>query len=369
MMLGAVIAFLSAGCEGADGGDSSSTDGDADSDVDTDADTDADTDTDADSDTDTTTGTSCDEVDFPVAGNPPDILILLDRSNSMSWGSPDSYWTMVTEALIDTTALMDNQIRFGLMVFPDGFVTCEPPVPESPLVAIEDINATQIQTQINGQTPNGGGTPTTTAMEAAGMYLNSIFDEADKYILLASDGAPNCSTDMSLQCPECDTTQMDLVTCFNHNDCLDDVLAIEKAAELHDDWGISIYVIGVGGVVDVWDDVMDGIAAAGGTEGYYPAEDATQIQDALSEIAAASLSCTFTVDWESLDESVSDDPSLVNLYADGELVPYSEGCANEDGWHWLDQDTIEMCPGLCDDYKTAVISVVSATFGCESVVE
>jgi hypothetical protein len=114
---------------------------------------------------------------------------------------------------------------------------------------------------------------------------------------------------------------------------------------------------------------MDNIAAAGGTGAYYPAEDATQLQEALAEIAASSLTCTFDVDWESLDESVSDDPSLVNLYADGFLVPYSEDCSNPDGWHWLDEDTIEMCEGLCDDYKTAVISIITATFGCDSVVE
>jgi hypothetical protein len=236
-------------------------------------------------------------------------------------------------------------------------------------VPIADINAAEIEIAINGQTATGGGTPTTTSMGAAGEYLNSIFDGADKYLLLATDGAPNCSTDMSLQCPECQTTQMDLVSCYTHNDCLDDVLAIDMAQELHDDWGITVYVVGVGGVVDVWDDVMDNIAEAGGTGAYYPAEDSTELQEALAEIAAASLTCTFDVDWDSLDDSVSDDPSLVNIYADDVQMSYSEDCSNPDGWHWLDEDTIELCPGLCDDYKSAVISIITATFGCESAVE
>jgi hypothetical protein len=337
--------------------------GDGDNDADVDADTDGDADIDGDADAD------CDEVDFPVAGNPPDILILLDRSSSMSWGSPQTYWAMTTAALVETTALMDSQIRFGLMAFPSGSDLCAAPNPGAPLVQISDINAAQIAAQIGMQTPSGSGTPTTAAMEAAGTYLNSLFDGANKVLLLATDGAPNCSSDMTLQCSTCQTTQLDLVSCYTHEDCLDDVQAIEMAQELHGSWGITIYVVGVGGVVDVWDGVMDGIAAAGGTGGYYPATDAGQLQEALTEIAAASLDCTFTVDWESLDESVSDDPSLVNLYADGLLVPYSGDCANPDGWHWIDGDTIEMCEGLCADYKSAAISAVTATFGCESIVE
>ncbi|HUT77497.1 MAG TPA: VWA domain-containing protein [Polyangia bacterium] len=356
-LLAAGLAASAWGC----GSDSRPGNGDADTDTDTDGDGDADADSDTDAD--------CDEVDFPVAGNPPDILILLDRSYSMSWGSPQTYWAMTTGALVETTALMDSQIRFGLMAFPDGSGLCTPPSPGSPLVSISDINSGQIATQIGIQAPSGSGTPTAAAMAAAGTYLNSLFDGADKILLLATDGAPNCSSDMALQCGACQTTQLDLVSCYTHEDCLDDVQAIGTAQELHDSWGIAVYVVGVGGVVDVWDAVMDGIAAAGGTGGYYPATDAAQLQEALAEIAAASLDCTFIVNWESLDESVSDDPSLVNLYADGLLVPYSGDCANADGWHWIDGDTIEMCEGLCADYKSAAISVVTATFGCESIVE
>jgi hypothetical protein len=287
----------------------------------------------------------------------------------MSWGSPETYWAMVAGALTETTELMDSQIRFGLMVFPGGADLCAAPQPDAPLVPIADINAGQIASQIGMQTPSGSGTPTAAAMEAAGTYLNSIFDGANKVLLLATDGAPNCSSDMTLQCPACQTTQMDLVSCYNHEDCLDDAQAIETAGELHDSWGVTVYVVGVGGVVDVWDDVMDGIAAAGGTGAYFPATDAGQLQEALAEIAAAALDCTFTVDWESLDESVSDDPGLVNLYADGLLVPYSADCSNPGGWHWIDEDTIEMCESLCADYKSAAVSVVTATFGCDSVVE
>ena len=86
-----------AGCEGVDDPESGGG-----------GDTDADADADADADGDTDTGTGCEEVGFPVAGHPPDILILLDRSNSMASGSP-TYWDTVTLAIESITAAMDPQ--------------------------------------------------------------------------------------------------------------------------------------------------------------------------------------------------------------------------------------------------------------------
>ena len=361
---GLALAAWFVACEGTDGVGSGG--GDSDADADTDADTDADADADSDSDADGDTDTGCEEVPFPVAGHPPDILILLDRSNSMAWGSPTT-WSTMTAALNTITAEMDDLVRFGLMLFPAGTSNCV--IPEyTPAVEIADINATEISTALAATSPNGGGTPITESMSVAATYLNSLFDESEKYLLLATDGAPNCSSDMTLSCDTCVGTQSGGL-CYTQTDCLDDVLALEMATEIHDDWNIDIYVLGVGGVLGAWDDVMTGIAEAGGTGDYFPAASTTEIEDALSEIAAEAMVCTFTVDWDSLGEGVSDDPGQVNMYADGEIVPYSEDCSNPDGWHWLDENTIEMCPDLCENYKNAVIGEVSATFGCESLVE
>jgi len=357
-----------AGCEGAaparGGGDA-----DGDSDSDTDADTDVDSDTDADSDTDPDTDTGCEEVGFPVAGHPPDILILLDRSNSMAGGSP-SCWSSVTAALTSITADMDAQINFGLMVFPYGSTECAPPSGVPEVTISEEENAAAIATTLGALGPDGGGTPTTAAMIAAANYLSGLADESTKYILLATDGGPNCSSDAGLQCPACQTTQLDGSSCYTHNDCLDDVLAILTAEQISVEMGIDIYVVGLGGVLDsVYLDVMTSIAAAGGTDDFYPADTPADLTAAFDEIAAAAVSCEFTVDWDALGEGVSTDQDLVNVFAEGEIVPYDEDCSEGFGWQWIDADTIGLCDGLCEQYKNGEISEVTASFGCETIVE
>jgi hypothetical protein len=139
--------------------------------------------------------------------------------------------------------------------------------------------------------------------------------------------------------------------------------------EYHDNWGIITYVVGVGEVIDVWDDVMNNIAYHGGTEEYYPAEDPDTLIATLQEIAAQTTECTFDVDWSSLAEGTSTDPLLVNVYADGEVIPYSPDCSDPGGWRWLDEDTIELCSGSCHDYRWGIISELGATFGCDTVIE
>ncbi len=334
------------------------------SDVDTDTDSDTDVDGDSDSDTDSSTG--CDEIDFPVAGHPPDMLIMLDRSLSMSWGTP-SYWSTVTSALSTVTTQMDSQIRFGLMIFPEGSIQCTPPSP-MPVVEIDDTNSTAISTALGAAYPDGGGTPTTAALEVGAAYLSSILDASPKYILLATDGAPNCSTDPGLVCPGCVSTQLD-GNCWTSTDCLDDVMAVDIAQDIHTLGGIDIFVVGVGGVVGEWDTTMDAIANAGGTGAYYPAGDATALQNALAIITAGTVDCTFTINWDDLAEGTSTDPNLVNLFGDGDVIPYDEGCLSGNGWQWLDNETIELCEQICDDYADGTISTITATFGCETIVE
>jgi hypothetical protein len=359
------VVFVWAALVGCEGADSSRSGGGGDGD--TDGDSDADADGDADGDTDT--GTGCEEVAFPVAGHPPDILILLDRSNSMTSGSP-TYWSTVTAAIETITAAMDPQINFGLMAFPYGSTECAAP-PSLPYVQIsEDDNADTIGTVLGGLGPDGAGTPTAAALQVAAAYLSGLADDAHRYILLATDGGPNCSGDAALQCGTCTTTQPDGATCNAHNDCLDEEQAVAIAEQINVEQGISIYVVGVGGLLGgPFLDVMTAIAAAGGTEDFYAAETPADLAAALDEIAAAAVECEFTVDWDSLGEGVSTDPNLVNVFAEGEVMPYDEDCSSGFGWRWIDDDTIALCDDLCEQYKNGDITEITASFGCVTVVE
>jgi len=328
------------------------------------ADADDDQDTESGGGTDTGSGEECEAVDFPIAGRPPSFLIVLDRSGSMQL--MDS-WTNVVNAVTIVTAQLDWQVRFGLLLFPDGQQLCAmtSPFPEVPLA---DITAPQIAEALNSAAPDGGGTPTARALLYGFQHLLSLDDDSDRFVILATDGAPNCSDDPGLTCAGGCVSSVP-GSCPMDEVCLDDQAVYGHVSWYHQNWGIPTYVLGMGEVIEDWGTVMSNTASHGGTGDYYPALDPQALVDALQEIAAENTTCTFEVDWGALGPGTSSDPDLVNVEADGEQVVFSADCENPQAWHWLDADTIEFCPGLCHDYKWGVIHVIRATFGCETQVE
>jgi hypothetical protein len=344
-----LLAVLLAGCA-ADGGGSRSSPGD--------------------DDTSSATGTGtggnddCEGVDFPVAGRPPSFLIVLDSSSSMQ--AMDS-WTNVVSAITAVTAQLDWQVRFGLLIFPDGQQLCAMTSPW-PEVPVGDFAAAEIAEVLAEAAPNGGGTPTARALLYGFQHLLALGGDSDRFVVLATDGAPNCSDDPGLTCQGGCVSSVGGACDFDEV-CLDDQAVYAHAGEYYQNWGIPTYVVGMGGVVEMWDDVMSTIALHGGTGDYYPALDPQALVDALQEIAASNTECTFDVDWEALASGTSSDPGLVNVEADDAEILFSADCADPQGWHWLDEDTIELCPGLCHDYRWGQVHVLRATFGCESVVE
>lgn len=310
----------------------------------------------------------CEGVDFPVAGRPPKALIALDRSASMAQSEDETTpWDACTEAIAGITAALDDRIDFGLQLFPGLDETCAPPsaIPDVPVgpgtgAAIADALEPG---------PLGYGTPIAASLGLAYAYLTGLPPDDDvRFVILATDGAPNCSDNPMYDCETCVWTGD---FCGSPLACLDDVGTYSVVTEYHDNWGIDTYVIGLGGVGDDWDEVMSNAAWYGGTGDYYAAqtdEGAADMIAALQEISAENTECVFDVDWEALGEGVSQDPDLVNLLVDGDVVPFSADCSNGEGWRWADGDTIELCQGLCEDYRWGVVSSVHASFGCDTVV-
>ena len=359
--LAAAFVFC-AGCGG--GGSPGSGLGDGGTDTDTDGDTDTDTDTDSDADTDT--DSDCGDVEFNIAGVDVDMLIVLDRSNSMC---NDDLWPEMTDAIVALTAEMDNQINFGLMVFPS--ILCTDPddlsdqcsTTDGALVPIGVETADAIAAQITGPDDIGccGGTPTALALGSAAEYLYATADELQKFVLLATDGAPACNPSLdgdTCQCitepPNCDVTNLN---------CLDDAETIAAADAAETD-GYPVYVIGVGDSL-AWNDVMNEIAMAGGTDAYYPAADADALATALHDIVGEVVTCEFDIDWASIPEEA--DPTQVNFYdGDGNVIPYDENCDAGEGWAWLDSDTVVFCEAACQHLKDGDWGTVTAKFGCDS---
>jgi hypothetical protein len=315
----------------------------------------------------------CDEANFSISFELVDMLIVLDRSNSMG---DDNLWVPMGSAISEVVNTMSEQINFGLMMFPD--LSCQGLTnqcnhPTAPQVPFDAGNSVELITSGvgGGSSDQGvcGGTPIAMTLSSALNYLNSVDDDNARYVLLATDGAPNCNA--SLDGSTCTCTGTNCI--LNNENCLDDTRTYNAAAALKAA-GYTVYVLGIGGSAD-WSSVMQQIATSGGGE-YYSVTDTANFLDALQEITGTVVSCEFDIDWDSLEDNTSTDPDLVNFYClieeDEEpsldnVLGYDEDCANGSGWDWLDEDTVVFCEEACQMLKDGECPYVTATFGCESI--
>jgi hypothetical protein len=272
---------------------------------------------------------------------PADVLIVLDRSGSMSSStSADSKcngaagctdrWTAVTSAVNATLASTANSISWGLKLFSSNGSACG--VNAGVEVPISPTSVATINTQIAATTPNGN-TPTAQAIQAATAYLQTVNDQNSKYILLATDGEPNCLPNGK----NGDANVQGTI----------DAITAAKAA------GILVYVIGIGPPASLGN--LDSFAAAGGTTNYFPATSPQALSDAFASISQAVTTCTFTL------AQASPDPGNIAVYMDGNLLKKDD----PNGWSFGGSTQTVVINGTsCDAITAGTATKVQVLFGC-----
>ena len=149
---------------------------------------------------------ACVPTEQMVTGTHPDILVVLDASGSMDNDIEEancdygcglmSKWALTTAAVKQVVSATGASVSWGLKFFADQDQTCT--VSPGVSVPVSLGNASAISTAIAGRTSanggvaNGGATPTRAAEAAALAYLSNVADSNPKFILLATDGQPNC---------------------------------------------------------------------------------------------------------------------------------------------------------------------------------
>jgi hypothetical protein len=280
---------------------------------------------------------------------PVDLLLVLDRSSSMSndittdnscigggWGrnagSCTTKWSTMTTSLDQVLATSPVGVQWGLKFFtsPKGQSCTVNPGADVPVGA---GTASQIQTQIGATSP-ANQTPTTAAINAAVTYFATVNDGLAHFILLATDGQPNCDSNGS---SSVSTTSV-----------ANTVAAITAAATA----GVKTYVIGIGSSAGN----LDSFAAAGQTEKYYPATSPDALTAALSSIVVAVGSCGFTM------SAAPADPNNLGVYLDKvNKVPLDPS----DGYSLsADSLTVTFNGSYCDGLKKGTFQVVQVFFGC-----
>ncbi len=338
------------------------------------------------------TGDFCGQTFLRERDDPPNVYFVVDRSGSM--GTPFdrsglSRYQTARRSIVSLLRTIGHRVRYGAAVFPSKIA------PDA-CVEGEQIFATvrgdpaecvtsggvgpllnDLSTRLASYAPDGS-TPTAATLEAIRPTLAAL--EGTTYVVLVTDGAPNCNFESRCPIYQCtlniEMSSIDGRDCDDTFNCCDplntgpnapgycvDSDATESAISALADDGISTYVIGMPGA-EPYADVLDRLAAAGGTArgaetDYYAVADADELTEVLGEIGTGiAISCSIDL------EEPPEDPSRVNVYFDGELVPADE----TDGWAWDGDLRIEVRGEACDRLRSGEVLEARAVFGCDTVV-
>jgi hypothetical protein len=297
---------------------------------------------------------NCGQRDQPTTMQPPDLLLVLDRSLSMNMDPMGnncpanmpgcSKWDQMTAAINMAVGMTDTMDNWGLKFFGDGttnntFCQVNPGV----AVNVGAMNAANIATAIAGTMPSTA-TPTTAALVAAGTYLRGLTDTNPKYIVLATDGAPTCRNGGIMT--------------------RDDAAAIAQVLT-EANMGTQTFVIGIATSNDPMATatlnqmaVNGGHPQMGAATSYYAVSNTADLVTALSTISTIAASCTLSLG------GVPPNPD--NIVIEGDGTPIPEDPTN--GWQYGPGQTSVVLNGTyCDSVKNQSIKVVKAIFGCGTV--
>ncbi|WP_438030694.1 vWA domain-containing protein [Sorangium sp. So ce233] len=307
------------------------------------------------------------------------LVLVLDRSESMtkSWGDSDR-WTMTKGAVGAALDAIQDRMSIGLQLFPtDAHCGIEAGMDLSVAVAPGDTSVPAIKRLLDATAPDGA-TPTADALERALQYLTvgaGSALEGDRYVLLATDGGPNCSDDPGLTCDAATcTTNMDgdcpavVANCCAGaaaDACLDDARTVEQVKALSAA-GIRTFVVGIPGT-SAYAAVLDQLAVEGGTATaessprYFEVVDAAALGETLTGITRDLVrSCELALRAEPPDRA------KVNVFIDDEVLPKP----GDDGWDYDDSTTpptIVIKGATCEHVKSAGAESVRVEFGCPTV--
>lgn len=293
-------------------------------------------------------GGGCGTMSTNVAPVPPNLLIVLDRSCSMTAnvaGTPK--WTLAVDAINKMTTDFDGHIRFGLTLFPDLVApSCDQ---DAIAIPVAPGNETAIQTLLTASwqknDPNYPDGPCVTNIDSGMHQATTEPSFADtsrqSYALLITDGKQ--SSGCNVYGADNGTTQI-----------INDLRQMQN---------VSTFVLGFGSAVDPAQ--LNIFADAGGVPTgdpathFYKAEDAASLDAALSTIATKTLSCSFVL------MDVPPDPKEIYVFFDNATDPLPPDPTHMSSWDY-DPATnqITFYGATCDQLKAGTVTDLHVVFGC-----
>jgi hypothetical protein len=332
------------------------------------------------------------------------VLLVVEKSASLS-RVPDAYgmskWEALQSAL--SSALYDYRgfLSLGLELFPTSATDpvsdpippgcrevgrcCEMPTGVEPNVPVAEgeVALPRILEVLAATTPTGA-CPTTEALARAHAYFTTGPNAelpGDDYVLLVTDGLPNCDAGVPVECvcegepdPPVDCPH-DSVSCciLNNPECLVDADTVDQINELRGA-GISTIVIGLPDSEPFGDHLWEfadagGYADASAISTYYAPYSAgtvSQLTDTLRRIAsdlAGACEIPLLREVPNLNE--------VNVVVDCEVLPFGglDGDVNVSQWTFDHEDpaladSIILIGPVCAWVSSEPLAQIDVLYGC-----
>jgi len=312
-------------------------------------------------------GMTCGTAAVQVMPEPPDILIIQDKSGSMNDDDNDasckggcganSKWEQLTTALTKVVQNTDMTVNWGLKYFSDNNA-CD--ASAAPAVKIGALNGAAVTASIMGTQP-GGNTPTRDAITTGAAYLATLTDTNPKFLLLATDGLPNCPSG-------CASMSNPSSSCTNTDNPNEDAAA-EAAIMMAAMQGYQTFVIGIGNVATAQNTlnqfaINGGQAQTGAATSYYAATDEASLEAALNKIVGVVASCTIPL--------TGVPANLTNVAVSVDNAAGTPTKVPEDptnGWTYTDatNTAIQLHGSSCDGVKSGTYTNVQFVYACDGV--
>jgi hypothetical protein len=272
---------------------------------------------------------------------PAELLVLLDRSSSMSRPADrggSTLWQEVTGALDETIARSQGLVRWSLKLFPTVFGCA---VSDGVEVSADDGDAEQVRAALRAASPavQRGGTPAQAAVRAATAYLSRRRTEKLQYMMLATDGAPTCRDQGPMG-----------------GDTEGTVEALRDAARK----GLPTFVVGIAIEGSQQHAALNDMADAGGqprggSTRYFSALNRREVEAALAPIVSY-VSCSLPLPARAAPE----DPVAVTI--DDEPVPESPA----EGWTLNDsRGAVSLTGSWCAKIRERQAQKITVSVACE----
>ena len=325
----------------------------------------------------------------PAAGTEARVMLVVDRSYSMIMNQ--ARWTPLREGIETVMTNLADSVQFGLTLFPNPNPTpaeLDPILGESCASGVVEVETgfgtrEEIANRLIQDGPvRNMGTPTASAIAAAGRFLLDNEPSENDYLLLATDGGPGCNA-----YAEDIGHYLDCVclsdTCFENRNCLDAQRTETLIGGLAQS-GIKTMVLGItigiagGGQTctnsrscgaaqacvnnqcqDALRPTLNRLAAAGGASEdgtYFEVSNLDQLQAGIQMVAGSVRSCSFDL------EALGEFGNRLLIYIDGELVPNDP--SRQDGWY-AEDNVLTLYGSACAGIRDGRAHSISAQCATE----